>query len=554
METAPESKSKFKSFIKQALTLIIGLFIFYTIIGLVARSNFLDTTKPFPTWTYDSGAEMLNVWTSWDSGFYYDIAKNSYPTVTKDVPVATIDIPANAWVKVFMGSGLLGEERFALPVSEGNIQVNNVVFLIGRPDQRLQMPLYYGYKGIPYCVYTGAIDYERDIASVKESLSNPTSCGATSCTRTYITYYHVPDSLVLYQEYFDKSTPENPIKTFGEGRHDGFPNTGYEGLGCSTVGDADLDMVASIDYETQFTPLPFMPLYSVLSKVFSFVVQDIVFAGLVISILSFIGSAVFLRKFLKFYFNENLVKYAVLSYMLFPFAFFNLAYLSVALFNMLFFGVLYFARANKPLLVAIGMLLLVLTNWFGILALIPVFYLYTRPESTSERDNSKGILYFVIASLASVFALIGHILYLNQKTGSWLTLLTSRKPWYGDTESFVGSFVNYFIQFDKYVAFEIAGLAILGVIVYLGITYIQDKHGKKLGNEFISMASFMLLIPLLSGGITGYFKYSFMLVPLFIFFGNLIEKKGNSKVIFIIFIILGTILMSLWTISSRFVL
>ncbi len=94
--------------------LIIGIFVLYSIIGMVARQSFLDSEKPYPTWSHDSDISALNTWTAWDSGFYYDLAENGYPQITDDIPAASINIPEGTWAKLFLGGAVIGDKRFPL--------------------------------------------------------------------------------------------------------------------------------------------------------------------------------------------------------------------------------------------------------------------------------------------------------------------------------------------------------------------------------------------------------------------------------------------------------
>lgn len=50
----------------------------YLAAGLWARARWLENDTPYYTWSYGSPYRALNLWTVWDSGFYYATASHGF--------------------------------------------------------------------------------------------------------------------------------------------------------------------------------------------------------------------------------------------------------------------------------------------------------------------------------------------------------------------------------------------------------------------------------------------------------------------------------------------
>ena len=541
-----QTKPKFK--FKIGL-LIVGLFVFYTVVGLVARGALLDKSKLFPTWSYNSKNPVLNVWTSWDSGFYYDLAQNGYPKIEDGIKVAYIPASQNKWLKVYAGGGMLGENRFALPSSSALDKISNTIFIIGRPFNDERVPIYYGYEGIPYCLFDGPIDYARDVEVAKDALTNPTACGASACTKSYVTYYSAEAKNVVFQEYFTADSLD-PTPTYGTTRPLGLVNNIYMGFGCNTVSTKDIETAKSLDYTHQFTNISFGPLYPWLAKGLSAVTGDVVFAGLVLSLVFYIASSVFFYKLALHFLAEKSAFLSLLAYLLLPFAFFNYAFLPVALFNLLFFAVVYFAVVKKYAWSIVLTPFLVLTSFYGFFILAFLWFIYFNKETDlavgRQVKEPSPIFSYTLNALTAVMALC-----IYSATNDVFALITSKMPWWGGAQSFIGGFVAYFIQFDASKFLELVFfVALLGGLIAL--YYLKIFENKLLKNIALGCAIMFGLISLLNGGLTGVLKYYALGFPLVFYYGRLGESNNQLvKLLVVLGPLLGAIFMTLWTISSR---
>lgn len=516
----------------------------FMLAGLFFRQNYLDRSKPFPSWTYTSKSEVLNVFTSWDSGFFYDIATKGYPRVENEAATVELTVPEGMWLKVFLGSGSIGEEKTALPSSMFGERINNTLFLINSGYEDVAIPLHYAYEGIPYCSYEGPIDYDRDVKVMGESLINPTACGNGTCDKSYVTYYSVSEGKVLYQEMFSDGDTENTKRVSGGFRPSG-GSSDYVGYGCNTVSTQDIKYFPDPNYKKVVTPYPYMPLYSYLSKALSMVLGDVVLSGLVISAFMSVISVLFLYKFLEFYFDENICFWTAIVYILYPFGFGASSFLATGLFNALLFSALYFAKEKNTFIVAILMALLSITGISGVLALLPIFLIY----------SSSGIKNYIAKYLAIItttaVTLLIHFYILKDLSGSWWVFLKARNAWFSGAENIFEAFVNYFRYADRYAIFEsLIYVTLLGLCVW----FVNDMKDKKLAPEIIVFMVYSFILPFSNGGLTSFPRFSLSNFVVFLAIGYYIAEKTKLKImVLLLCYLLSLLFFGLWTISSRYV-
>ena len=174
--------------------------------------------------------------------------------------------------------------------------------------------------------------------------------------------------------------------------------------------------------------------------------------------------------------------------------------------------------------------------------LIPVFYVLSN-ENRFKIGNISAVTFAV---------LLVHVYSMYIKTGDWLLLVNSRRPWFGNSESFVGSFVNFFLNINIYGVFEVL---VIGLFVgALALTYksIENVISKNLLLAFLVA---YLLMAVVNGGFTGMFKYLFILLPFYLSFGVVLASRPKVKMaLFFVLFFIGTIFMALWSISSPLVI
>ncbi len=542
------------------ILILVFVTILYSILllffALFARNNFVDKTKPFPSWTYTHSKNLVNTLTSWDSGFYYDLAKTGYQNNTQKLPMASVPVPPDSWVKVFTGSGIVGKDNFALPFSKDDEQVNNVIIAYNGGTESVSLPIYYAYAGIPYCSYKGDIDYDRDVLPAAEALVNPNACGSSQCSASYVSYYDALAEKVVFQEVFTlrskgsanvtQESSATPAVTVGSTRPVFNTEQAYVGSGCKSIDTGDISEQPLSSYKTAYSTFGFMPLYSLLAKGLAFVVQDVVLAGILISVLSFILCIMVFYKFvLEVTGDSNVSFWSAVAFMVLPASFFAITFQPVALFLLFFVLAAYFSWKSNWMLSALFFALLILTHILGVFALIPLFYL---------SGKSKKL---VMASvLALLIVLIGQTAYLYTKTLDPLILLNGRIPWYGGAMTFVGSFVNYFLTVNIYVIFEVV-LSLMFILIML-VSSRTEAIKRSLDASRLNpyaFAAMFALMALFNGGFAGMLKFMpVLLMPLAIYFGVVMSGKKPARMLLLLLVLLNVVLFCLWTVSSRFVI
>lgn len=546
--------------INKPLILILLVFLVtrlvYIGVGLYARENFLDKTKPFLSWTYNHWSNIVNIFTVWDSGFYYDIAQNDYPKVVNRVDTTTIKVPKGSWVKVFLGSGQVGELKFQLPYSSWGKDINNTLVLLGTNNRVLPVNIYSAYEGIPYCVYAGPIDFERDIKPASESLVNPTSCNGRVCTESYITYYSVEQGKVLYQEVFDTENREVPRKvTGGFVRPAGFVDQQYQGFGCNKVLASEIHETPDPNYFKLTTSYNFMPLYPYLSRVLGFVTKDVVVAGLVVSNIAFVLSIIILYKLVLGFYGEKVAFYSILAFVVYPFNFIQSGFMSEGLYMLFLLACWYFGATVRFVWAGVFAGFSALTRVIGMFAFTPfIASLFSRIKKGEVLINT-----FITRSLAliiptCVFVLVHLYRLKGFSGGDFFALFHARQAWYSESGDLVNAFFNYFRLINSYSIMEMAVFVFVAFACWYFLFRVKDSEGKLPGIEYQIFVAYSLIAPAMNGALTSFPRYSASFFPIYIVVGYLISRNNRYKLLLPVFFLLSCVFMALWTLSSRFVI
>jgi len=520
------------------LTTICLYFITLLSYGYFIREYFSVSYQNFPTWTYNSKFTPINSFTSWDSGFYYDLAQNNYQNTNIIVTKTEIEVPSNSWVKIFLGSGSIGPEKFELPTTKDNLNINNLILGINQDIETKSIPIYYPYEGIGYCIYKGEIKYDRDIKSFSESLINPTACGNKSCDKSYITVFDLQQQKVIYQESYSKlkSTQSDLITGIS------FPQTKfigeYQGLGCKTINKTDIYEEKQDLHTKTFTSLAFMPLYPYLVKSFSFSSFDLISTGIFLSLIFFMLSVLIVKNISEEIFqSQNISFLSAMMFTFIPGSFYQFTFLEISQFTFFSLLTIYLTYKSRNLLASITLMLAIYTNIFGVLLLIPLFFI-----------NKKDIenLYFFIATS---FVILGQSYFLFLKTGDYLAILNSRIPWYNGATTFIGGFYNYLQQLSFQNILEITTPLTL-IIVSLLVVY-KSKSITKLAWLYLSFIGIILL----NGGFSGVIKYIPLIsLPFIIQIPNIVKNKKLIYLIMFLCLLINFVFFSFWTLSLRLII
>jgi len=524
------------------LFLVLITFALYTGAGIFGREVLKDTTL-LKGWTSNTGNKVLDVWASWDSGNYLLIASQGYPDLTKvDYRKTYIEVPPESWIKVFLGYAEIGPDHEILPFST-EIPYQNVVFLINSSDLSKEVPFHYIQPGIPYCSYSGPIEYIRD---VKPDGNFAKEQGGVS----YITYYDTHSQKIIFkEEFYANSFNNDSTVIFGEKRPEGIPSRPYEGFGCEVIQEKDVFNVPFKPYIKSVSPFPFMPLYPFLMHLANNIFSNLLLWGVIISNLSLFLGAIFLYELLSILFSKKFGFYATLFYLISPLSFLFRGVMTESLFNLLLFGSLFCALKGKYILASLLFSLMSITRIPGILFGGVLIILFVRKFSGKK-------LVFSLLSLASIGPafLLGHVYRLYKLTGNWFVILEAQQAFGRVEKGLIESLFGYFKYGMPYAPFEFVFFGFsLGVIIWFLRAYYKEKGELFWECSLHSLYSFV--IPISSGAFTSFPRYILTIFPFFVAFGWFLDRfKGSKWVVFVGSLVLSLIGMVFWSVGSRFIM
>ena len=283
----------------------------------------------------------------------------------------------------------------------------------------------------------------------------------------------------------------------------------------------------------------------------------IFWSGLILSNLFFFFSLVFLEKILKLDFDKKIVEKTIFALMIFPTSFFFVSIYTESLFLLLSVLALFFARKRQWVKSILFATLLSVTRLPGILILIPLVYEYLVYELNftwkSFRKIDRGqkidirrfseLLKFVVIPIP----LVAYSFFNYFKWGDPMLFINNHSSLGNSRE--VGSLVFPLTTIYRYLKifltvsirqyeFWVALLEFLSLIVgVFGLVFgFKYKFGsgkinsfsKKLGfisqikltskirTSYLLFAFVLLLLPLLSGTLTGFPRYLLLAFPVFI--------------------------------------
>lgn len=118
----------------------------------------------------------------------------------------------------------------------------------------------------------------------------------------------------------------------------------------------------------------FFPVYPFLIKVGTFIINDDIFVGWLISIFSLLLALIFLKKLIKEFFPEIDYLETIIFLLIFPTAYFFNAVYTESVFLLLSVATIYYAKKDKIYLVALLGFLAALTRVTGVLLFIPIVW------------------------------------------------------------------------------------------------------------------------------------------------------------------------------------
>ncbi|KKR11834.1 MAG: hypothetical protein UT39_C0002G0015 [Candidatus Woesebacteria bacterium GW2011_GWA1_39_21] len=302
--------------------------------------------------------------------------------------------------------------------------------------------------------------------------------------------------------------------------------------------------VAQNGYSTEPSQLPkaccnqtntaFFPLYPVSVGLLGRVINNYYLAGLLLSNISLIFSAIYLYKLALLTFNEKVAKQSLLFLFLFPTAFVLSGIFSESLFLLLTILCFYFARKNNWALCGFSGFLLSLTRPTGVFCLLPIAYLYIKQNGFKIHKNS--IYLFLYAAGLILFST-----YLYFLTGNPLAF--SHAPW-------GAVFSNPLIVLYELLSTTEATM-VIGIFTILEIILLLHAYLKSNVLEYLMLSLIVVGIPLVNGVeiAIGIPRMSAAVFPLFLALALVAENSISKKLLTIFLIPIQVVFMMAWSIG-----
>lgn len=310
---------------------------------------------------------------------------------------------------------------------------------------------------------------------------------------------------------------------------------------------ANFDGIHYLNIATQgyTTDARFMPLYPLIIKLFSYLIPSPFIVGFILSNIFFLASLFVLKKLLAFDYDKKRIIWTIILLLLFPTSFFFGAVYSESLFFLLTLLSFYFARKKQWFLVGLFGALASATRVVGII-LLPVFLVeYFMQKQKSMRDL-LGILLIPFGTI--MYAIYNYVrwgnpLYFLQAQGE---LSNGRAV---NTIIFPPQLIYRYIkilftvspvQYDWWIALLEFSVFWFGVV----LIYVMWKQKIRLSYRVYAVLG--MLVPVMSGTLTGFPRYVLPLFPLFIVMSGI--KNKAFKIVYVgISIVLSFILLALFS-------
>jgi hypothetical protein len=332
------------------------------------------------------------------------------------------------------------------------------------------------------------------------------------------------DKVLAYQGFF--AYPET-LKTFG------LPKFIYSLANFDGVYYLKIAKDGYYQFEQAF-----FPLYPLLIKLTTFLTQNYLISGLLISNLCFLFGLFLFKKYLKKINQES--PWVLAFLLLFPTSFFFITVYTESLFFVFLILFFYFFSQKKYFLAAIFGFFASLTRINGVLLTIPFLILIYK-----KIKDKKISLTLFLYPLITVLGLTFYMVYLLKTTGDPLLFLNSQKVFGANRSTtiiflpqvyfrYLKIFFTASFNFQHFVAvleFFIFNLVFLVLILDL-IWVLKKKNQNLLALNLFSVAN--LILPTLTGTFSSITRYSLLSLSFFLFLSR-IKSKAIKIILSIIF-------------------
>ena len=263
--------------------------------------------------------------------------------------------------------------------------------------------------------------------------------------------------------------------------------------------------------------VPFFPLLPLLMRILSYVVGDLLLAGLIISNLSLLVAAILLHKLTVEEFGPEVADRAVWYLLIFPTSLFGSAIYTESLLLAEAAGALLCARRGRWRLAALAGIAATLTRFAG-LTIAPMLAAEWAMQRWRRPEPEKPRLAALLAPAAVPLGLAAYMLYLNVAFGDPLAFAHASEAWgrgprspldtvaemlQAPTEGWGTAMLAGRLPIDNWIDL----ISVLVFIVFGGILIHQRRFGE---GTFVLLGA---LLPLSSGLLMSQRRYMWVLFP-----------------------------------------
>ncbi|MCJ7660989.1 MAG: hypothetical protein MUO67_17710 [Anaerolineales bacterium] len=189
--------------------------------------------------------------------------------------------------------------------------------------------------------------------------------------------------------------------------------------------------IAEEGYRYSGAPLPsvaFFPLYPLLMRGISFLVGDVVVAGILVSNIALLLAVFLLYRLVSEEQDQSTASRSVWYLLIYPAAFFGMAVYSESLFLLFAIGALYFARRNYWELAALFGIGAALTRLIGLIVALMLLVEWISQRYYRD-DAEKPTLTVLLAPMVVPLGTISYMVYLQRAFGDPLAFIKAAAAW-----------------------------------------------------------------------------------------------------------------------------
>ena len=281
----------------------------------------------------------------------------------------------------------------------------------------------------------------------------------------------------------------------------------------------------------------FFPLYPIMIKLLSFIVQDYFISGIIISNLCLILSCFLIYKIVRLDEDEETSMRSIKYLFFFPAAFILSAVFSESLLLVLFLACFYYSQKEKWAYVGIFGFFAALTKPYGFFIIIPLLYEYAKSKGFRIKNVRLDILYLLLIPMGiALFSL-----YCYYLTGDYLAFVHVKQSGW----NFYLSNPLTIIKNNLFFKNPVRSFDIYSVLIMMASSILFYK---KLRISYVLMVLLFIFIPLSSGAnmVAGLLRYSVVLFPIYILLAKISKNKYVDEILSVCLILLQGFLVAFW--------